>query len=194
MESDWSEASDSALMVGIGRWREAALAEAYRRHGGAVHALGRRLLGGDGRADDVTQEVFVDLWQRPERFDASRGTLRAFVITLAHSRAVDRLRADAARSSREERDARQTADAGYDVENEVWDLAMAEKVRRALSLLADGERQAIEMSYFGGHSYREVALLLGEPEGTIKSRIRTGLRRLRAGLADAGFESAWIES
>lgn len=179
-------ASDAALVVAVGRWSQPALAELYRRHGGAVHALARRVLRSDGPADDVTQDVFVDLWERPERFDPSRGSVRTFLLVSAHGRAIDALRADAARSRREERTARETATSGYDLERQVWDLAVAEQVKEAVDVLPDGERAAIELAYFGGHTYREVATLLGEPEGTIKSRIRSGLRRLRGDLAGAG--------
>jgi RNA polymerase sigma-70 factor (ECF subfamily) len=188
-----SAASDATLVVAIGRWNDSALAEVYRRHGGTVHALAQRILGPGGRADDVTQDVFVELWRRPERYDPSRGSLRAFLVTVAHGRAVDVLRSESARTGREQRTARETAAAGYDVENEVWDLAMADQLKLAISRLSEPERKAIELAYFSGHTYREVAALLGEPEGTIKSRIRAGLRRLRAALVQGGAEPTWTE-
>jgi RNA polymerase sigma-70 factor (ECF subfamily) len=184
-------ASDPMLVVAIGRWHEAALSEVYRRHGGAVRGLARRLLGSGAQADDVTQEVFLDLWNRPERFDPSRGSLRTFLLTAAHGRAVDVLRSDTARAAREQRTAAETAAAGYDVERHAWDLAVADQVRQAVGTLPAGERQAIELAYFGGHSYREVAVLLGESEGTVKSRIRAGLRRLRELVH--GLDSAWTD-
>ncbi|MBO0732194.1 MAG: sigma-70 family RNA polymerase sigma factor [Acidimicrobiaceae bacterium] len=189
-------ASDASLVVAIGRWNEAALAEVYRRHGGTVHALARRLLGTDGRAEEVTQDVFVDLWNRPERFDPARGSLRSFLTTVVHGRAVDVLRSDAARAGREQRTARETAAAGYDLENEVWDLAVADQLQEALATLSPPERHAIELAYFNGHTYREVAALLGEPEGTVKSRIRAGLRRLRTALSQADLsdsEQTWTD-
>lgn len=184
-------ASDSALVVAVGRYHHDALAEAYRRHGGAVHALARRLVGSGPAADDVTQEVFLDLWRRPERFDPGRGTLRTFLLTMAHARAVDVLRSETARRAREVHTARQTANAGYDIEHHAWDLAVAEQVRAAVGDLPPEERRAIELAYFGGHTYREVAAILGAPEGTVKSRIRAGLRRLRTGLERQGAEGAW---
>src|SRR5579884_3716820 len=177
--------SDAAVVVAIGRWRPDALAEAYRRHGGAVFALARRVLGDRGRAEDVTQVVFTSLWDEADRFDPERGSLRSYLLTMAHRRSVDLLRSEGRRRQREVRLAG-LADAPYDLEREVWDLAVGERVRAALETLGPGERQAIEMAYFGGRTYREVATLLGEPEGTVKSRIRYGLRRLRAALVDVG--------
>ena len=92
-------ASDAKLVVAIARWHEPALAEAYRRHGGAVTALARRVLGAQESAEDVTQEVFVGLWEQPERFDATRGGLRSFLLAAAHSRSVDLRRSQSARQN-----------------------------------------------------------------------------------------------
>jgi RNA polymerase sigma-70 factor (ECF subfamily) len=180
------EMSDAALVVGVGRWRNDALAEVYRRHGGAVFALARRLLQDPADAEEVVQEVFLRLWNAPEKFDSARGSLRSYLLAQCHGRAVDLIRSDLSRRRREERDARQTADRGYDLEHQVWDLAVAERVQDAMASLPVDERRAIELAYFGGHSYREVATLLGAPEGTVKSRIRAGLRRLRVSLTEAG--------
>ncbi|MBV8952089.1 MAG: sigma-70 family RNA polymerase sigma factor [Actinobacteria bacterium] len=190
-KADTWDASDARLVVGIARFREEALAEAYRRHGGAVFALSQRLTGERALAEEVVQEVFLRLWNEPERFDPQRGSLRSYLLANAHGRAVDLIRAESSRRSREERDARLTAESGYDVEREVWDLAVADQVRDALETLTDGERTAIELAYFGGHTYREVAQLLDQPEGTVKSRIRSGLGRLRSLLVDAGIGGAW---
>jgi len=178
------DVGDAALVVAIGRWREDALAEAYRRHAGAVYALARRVLVDAAPAEEVVQEVFIRLWHAPEKFDADRGSLRSYLLAHAHGRAVDLLRSETSRRRREERDARVTAEAGYDLEHEVWDLAVAERVREALEALPADERRPIELAYFGGHTYREVARMLGSPEGTVKSRIRSGLRRLRGQLGD----------
>lgn len=184
-ERDLSEVSDAALVMAIARWRQEALAEAYRRHGGAVYGTAYRILANKEAAEDVVQTVFTALWDRADRYDPDRGSLRSFLLTMAHGRAIDALRSERGRKDRETRVGRQ-AGAPYDLEREVWDLTVAQQVRDALAHLSEGERQAIEMAYFGGHSYREVAEMLGQPEGTVKSRIRSGLTRLRGALVAAG--------
>ncbi len=180
------EASDARLVLAIARFEHEALAESYRRHGGAAFGLARRLVVDRGLAEEVVQEVFLRLWNHPEKFDPDRGSLGSYLLAQTHGRSVDVVRSESSRRRREERDARLTAEAGYDLEHEVWDLTLAEHVRDALSTLSDGERAAIELAYFGGHTYREVAVLLDEPEGTVKSRIRSGLTRLRSALVDTG--------
>lgn len=188
-----ADSSDAALVVAIGRWHDDAMAEVFRRHGGAVFALAKRVLGDTGRAEEVVQEVFVRLWNQPERFDPERGSLRSFLLAQTHGRAVDMLRSDTARRAREEREARVTAESGYDLEREVWDLAVADRVRDAVMSLPEDERRAIELAYFRGRTYREVAVELGAPEGTVKSRIRSGLKRMRSALADATTGVTWAE-
>jgi RNA polymerase sigma-70 factor, ECF subfamily len=185
---DLRETSDAALVVAVGRWQHDALAEVFRRHSGAVFALAQRVLRDRARAEEIAQEVFLRLWNNPERFDASRGSLRSYLLAQTHGRAVDALRSETSRRNREERDAQRATAADYDLEREVADVIVAEHVRDAVAALAPGERQAIELAYFGGLTYREVAAMLGEPEGTIKSRIRSGLQRMREGLAAAGHE------
>jgi RNA polymerase sigma-70 factor (ECF subfamily) len=192
VRADFEGASDATLVVGLARYEQSALAEAYRRHAGAVFGLARRLLNDQAAAEEIVQEVFLRLWNHPERFDPERGSLRSFLLATTHGRAVDLLRSETSRRKREERDARATATAGYDVDHEVWDLALAEQVREALSALSDGERRAIQLAYFGGRTYREVAAELGEAEGTVKSRIRTGLRRLRSELQAAGVTAGEV--
>lgn len=191
--ADLRQASDATLVVSVARWQQPALAEVYRRHGGAVYGLARRILRSDPPAEEITQEVFLDLWNQPEKFDAQRGTLRSYLLARTHGKAVDLVRSEEARRRREERISRQTATAGYDIDHEVWDLAVAGQVQDALGALPDDLRQPIQLAYFGGHTYREVARILGEPEGTVKSRIRSGLGRLRTFLAEQGIQAAGAE-
>jgi RNA polymerase sigma-70 factor (ECF subfamily) len=194
VNEDLRAASDANLVVAIARFRQEALAETYRRHAGASFGLAQRITGDRALAEEVVQEVFLRLWNQPDKFDAERGSLRSFLLAQTHGRSVDLVRSESSRRAREEREARMTAESGYDLEREVWDLTLAEHVREALAELNDGERSAIELAYFGGHTYREVATMLDEPEGTVKSRIRSGLSRLRGALVDTGVGASWPES
>lgn len=180
-----ADLDDTQLLMAVASTVDGALAELYRRHGRVVYGLARRVLGDGAEAEDVTQEVFVHLWEHPERVDAARGSVRTYLLTRTHSRAVDVLRSRAARSRREERDAFAAPLTTSDLEREVGELAMAERVTAALGALPSDERAAIELAYFGGHTYRQVAQVLAEPEGTVKSRIRRGLGRLREVLEGA---------
>lgn len=193
MRTDLTSASDAGLVLLVARWHESALAELYRRHGGAVFGLARRILFDAVLAEEIVQEVFLRLWTEPERYDPERGSLRAYLLARTHSRAIDVLRSEGARRQREEREARRTAEAGYDVEHEVWDLTLAEQVREALTALPETERRPIELAFFAGHTYREVAQLLGEPEGTVKGRIRAGLRRMHDALAGSSMIAGRLE-
>jgi RNA polymerase sigma-70 factor, ECF subfamily len=193
-EAPFARTDDVGLVIAIARYKADAFAEAYRRHAGAVFALANRMLWERSQAEEMVQEIFLRLWQQPERFDQARGSLRSFVLMDAHARCVDRIRSDSRRREREERTARATMVTDYDLDLEAMDLNVAEQVREAMSTLSDRERRAIELAYFGGHTYREVARILDEPEGTVKSRIRTGLMRLRSQLLDRGIDGSWIVS
>jgi RNA polymerase sigma-70 factor (ECF subfamily) len=178
---DVASASDASLAIAVARCQEDALAEIYRRHAGTLLGLARRILVDQHLSEEVVQEVFLRLWRRPERFDPDRGTLRAFLLAEIHGRSVDLIRSDTARRRRELVDIANSPRT-YDLENEIADSTTAARVRRAVEKLPAPERQAVELSYFGGHTYREVAKLLDEPEGTVKGRIRAAMRRLRQEL------------
>ena len=184
-----SALGDAELARLIAAGRQDALAEVYRRHASPVLSMALRLTRNHALAEEVVQEVFVRLWQRIDTFDPERGSLRTFLLSHAHGRSVDLIRSEASRRTREDNESRLVAEAGPSLEEEVVEMRMAEHVRQALAALHPSERRAIELAYFGGHSYREVAELLGEPEGTVKSRIRTGLKRLRGNLTADGIIS-----
>jgi RNA polymerase sigma-70 factor (ECF subfamily) len=179
--------NDAALVAAVERRDQGALAELYIRHGVAAQSLARRVLSDRVLAEEVVQEVFLRLWRQPERYDAARGPLRSFLVAQVHGRAVDVLRAENSRRSRELRDAFRSPRSDDTLEREVIALQTGDAVRRALATLSDGERLAIELAYFGGHTYREVAVILEEPEGTVKSRIRSGLQRLKPVLIGSGI-------
>jgi RNA polymerase sigma-70 factor, ECF subfamily len=193
MDRDLQAAGDANLVLRLARFEAPALAELYRRHGGAVLAVAYRTLWDRVAAEEAVQEVFVRLWNQPERFDQERGSLRSFLLAQSHGRAVDLLRSEGSRRAREERVARQAVEAGYDLEHQVADLIQAEQVREAVAGLPEEERRAIELAYFGGHTYREVARLLDQPEGTVKGRIRAGLRRMAGALGTVGALGAVAE-
>jgi RNA polymerase sigma-70 factor, ECF subfamily len=178
--------SDFTLVVGVARRDQAALGELFRRHGGSLFCAALRVLSARDLAEEVVQDVFVRLWRNPERFDSARGQLRPFLLAQSHGRAVDIVRSENARRRREEGDANAVKTQST-VEDDVLDFVVGEKLREAVGSLCKTEREAISLAYFGGHSYVEVASLLGIPEGTAKSRIRSGLARLRTALVEAGL-------
>ncbi len=185
-QTAFSQASDSALVVAIARWEQEALHEAYLRHGGRILALARRVTGDQGLAEDVIQEVFLRLWYEPHKFDHERGSLRTYLMTQCHGRSIDLVRSEAARRERETKESRASVSEFDEPQRASEETADAEQVREALGALPAPEREAIELAYFGGRTYREVAGILNVAEGTIKSRIRAGLRRLRNSLVEEG--------
>lgn len=164
---------------------DADLDSIHRRHVDSTLVAARRRLGDLHRAEEVVQEVFLDLWMRPERFDRSRGSLAAFLAVQANSRALDRIRSDAARQRRDEQEARMTSRLAAGADDDDDRRAAADRVRRVLAGLPEQERVPISMAFYQGRTYRQVAESLGVPEGTIKSRIRCGLRRMRESLVDS---------
>ena len=187
MEATLKRTTDAQLIEQVVARHEGALAEVYRRHGGPVFGLAKRLLRDPELAHEIVQEVMLRLWNEPTKFDPARGSLRSYLLSHTHGRSVDLIRSESARRIREERDARLTVESGLSLEEQVWEMALGEHVRNALSELDESERKAIELAYFGGYTYREVAKLLDTPEGTIKSRIRSGLQRLNGVLTKSGL-------
>jgi RNA polymerase sigma-70 factor (ECF subfamily) len=169
--------AERSLALRLQAGDETALGELYDQYGRFVFGLALRVIGDRQCAEDVTQDVFVSMWEHAERFDPDRGTLRAFLGTLAHRRAVDLIRREEARRKREDRtssDASQVAELQDGLEIEYTTA----RVRDAMASLPAAQRLALELAYFKGHTYRQVATVLGIPEGTAKSRLRLGLQRL----------------
>jgi RNA polymerase sigma-70 factor (ECF subfamily) len=169
---------------------QTALSDLYDQFGSYVFGLAARVIGDRHAAEDVTQEVFLSIWERPEAFEPARGRLRTFLGTLAHRRAVDVVRREEARRRRAARDAA-TATPIPDVGELAMAIVTAEQVRAEVSRLPDEQRAAIELAYFGGRTYRQVAEELGIPEGTAKSRMRLGLGRIAQALEAQGVDLAW---
>ena len=181
--------SDVALVVAVSRGHRDALAEIYKRHGGKAYGLALRMCR-DDRAKEVVQQVFLEMWAKPHLYNPDRGSLGTYLLAQVHGRSVDRLRSDGARQARETASVLVRETSAIDIESTVVSRSVGDKVRDLLSALPDGQRDAIVLAYFNGYTYRDVADFLGEPEGTIKSRIRAGLARLRLALCDEGYHSA----
>jgi RNA polymerase sigma-70 factor, ECF subfamily len=174
---------DRELVAQLVAGDEAALRTVYREHAPAVFGLALRVLANDALAEEVTQDVFVRLWERPEQFDATRGTLRAYLLANTHSRSVERVRAEDSLRRRHEHAGRQPMLATVEQPEQVLVKNVArDAVQAALADLPDDQRTAIEMAYYEGLSYREVATALAQPEGTVKYRIRMGMQKMRAAL------------
>lgn len=181
-------AGDAALAARVAGGDRTAFEELFHAHGRAVKSVAARVLRDEALAEDVVQETFAGFWKTPLRFNSERGSLRSFLITVAHRRAVDMVRSEVARSRREQRPPDPDH---FDLEEEVWSRTISETVREALDELAEGEREAISLAYLTGLSYVEVAQRLGQPEGTVKSRIRSGMRKLSVSLAQvAPFDTS----
>ncbi len=165
------------------------LAAAYHDHHAAVMAVAGRVCG-PHHAADVAQDVFVALWRQPDKFDPERGSLRSFLLALAYHKAIDVLRSERARHGRERRVHASIQQVPAKVDDELLRNDTAVVVRAALDGLPAKERESIVTAFFGSCTYRETATRLGEAEGTVKSRIRSGLLRLGPVLAEDGLDPA----
>lgn len=173
-------AAPERLLEAVVRGDQAAFAALYDRLAAAVFGLVKRVVRDPAQAEEVTQEVFVEVWRTASRFDPSRGSVISWVMLLSHRRAVDRVRSAQSAAERDDASARQEERRPYDdVVEQVESRLEQEQVRRALATLTDVQREAVTLAYYGGYTYREVADLLGVPLGTVKTRLRDGLIRLR---------------
>ena len=173
------------LLSRAGRGDQSAFAELYDVLAPLLHGVVLKVVRDPAQSEEVTQEAFVELWRLAPRYDATRGSVRSWAATLAHRRAIDRVRSEQASRERTEREGQKRPIQSNDVAEQVVANIDGTRVRKALERLTEIQRQAVELAYFGGHSYREVALLLDVAEGTIKTRIRDGMIRLRDELGVA---------
>jgi RNA polymerase sigma-70 factor (ECF subfamily) len=166
------------MLTEVAKGDQMAFRAVYDQTAAAVLGTVRRVLRDPAQSEEVMQEVMLEIWRRAARFDSSAGSANAWIMTMAHRRAVDRVRSEERAAARELRAT--TAAIEYD---QVSDAALAtlerERVRRCLDGLTELQRQSVTLAYYGGYSYREVAQLLGVAVGTVKTRMRDGLIRLR---------------
>ncbi|HEV2376941.1 MAG TPA: sigma-70 family RNA polymerase sigma factor [Streptosporangiaceae bacterium] len=171
--------TDGLLRARLAAGDDQALAEAFDWLASAVYRAAVRVLGDGVAAQDVVQEVFVELWSHPDRYDPDAGPLRTYLVVMARHRAVDLVRSELRRVARQERHYRLTPQEGQAAPGDgLMSQEVAGAVRAAVSLLPDSQRRVVELAYFDGLSYREVAAAAGIPEGTAKSRLRLALAKL----------------
>jgi RNA polymerase sigma-70 factor (ECF subfamily) len=175
-----SRADLDDLVTGVSRGDTGAFESLYDRVAGTVYGVIRRVLRDPAQSEEVAQEVMVEVWRTAARFDPSRGSASTWIHTMAHRRAIDRVRAAQSANDRDERIARRDQEAPYDVVvDQVEARLEQEQVRRCLDGLTDLQRQSVTLAYYAGYTYREVAEVLDTPLGTVKTRLRDGLIRMR---------------
>jgi RNA polymerase sigma-70 factor (ECF subfamily) len=187
MRRDLAHLSDEALVALVERGEEAALAELYDRFGTPAYGLAFRVLRDETLAEDAVQEAFLTVWRGAARFVPERARASTWIMTLVHRRAVDLVRREQVRRTEPLPEARDEP-AAPAPDEEAWARLRAERVRAALRRLPDQQRETLELAYYGGFTQSELAERLGQPIGTIKSRMFAGLARLRE-LLDADQES-----
>ena len=186
MPRDLAHLSDEALVALVARSDEVAFAELYDRFGRVAYGLARRILRDDALAEDAVQEGFLAAWRSAPRFVPERAKASTWVLTLVHRRAVDLVRREERRRAESLEERKEAAGAATD--EAVWLRYERERVQKALRTLPDQQREALELAYYGGFTQSELAERLGQPIGTIKSRMFTGLSRLRDLLAEPEAE------
>lgn len=174
---------DAELLQQVAHGDQEAFAALYDRFAGPVYGLIRRILRDPSQSEEVAQEVLTEVWRTAARFDPAKGSASTWIMTMAHRRAVDRVRSSQASRRRDQRVGHRERQRSFDsVSEQVHTNLEHQQVRAALQQLTDLQREAIELAYYAGHTYRETAELLDAPLGTVKTRLRDGLIRLRDAL------------
>jgi len=186
---DLAHLSDEALVALVARSDESALAELYDRVGGTAYGLAFRVLRDEALAEDAVQEAFLGLWRNAGSFIPERAKASTWILTLVHRRAVDLVRREQRRRTESIEDAPEPAVGS--AEEAAWLRLDRERVQGALAQLPDQQREAIELAYYGGYTQSELAERLGQPLGTIKSRMFSGLARLRELLDEGTERTGW---
>jgi RNA polymerase sigma factor (sigma-70 family) len=184
--------SDEALVLLAARSEESALAELYDRYGRTAYGLALRILRDKDLAEDAVQEAFLAVWRTASRFVPEKAKASTWILTLAHRRAVDIVRREQRRRADTLDHAPEPATAGVD--EDAWLRLQRERVQTTLRHLPDAQREALELAYYGGLSQSELAERLGQPLGTIKSRMFTGLSRMRELMEEPGTEMSWTST
>ena len=190
MPRSFAHLSDEAVVALIARSDQDALAELYDRFGRVAYGLAVRVLRDEKLAEDAVQEAFLSAWRNADRFIPERAKASTWLLTFVHRRAVDLVRREDRRRAEPLPESSEPA-LGDSTEEDVWLRFERERVQAALLRLPDQQREALELAYYGGFSQSELAERLGQPVGTIKSRMFAGLARLRELLAEPTGESAW---
>jgi len=178
--------SNEELLRRVAAGDRDAFAELYDATAPRVFGLVKRLLRDHAQSEEVTQEIFLEIWQTAARYDPSKGGAMAWMLTMTHRRAVDRVRASQASRDRDLRVGIRDRDPDFDAVVEDVEVRIeSERVKEAMMRLTELQRQAVQLAYFGGYSHREVSAMLKVPIGTVKTRLRDGMIRLRDELGVA---------
>jgi RNA polymerase sigma-70 factor (ECF subfamily) len=183
-------ASDEEILERLLARDETTFRSVVEGHGSAVYGIARRVLADPNLAEEVAQDTFVALWRRPGAFDPARGNLRSFLLVVARNKAVDLVRREEARKRATESLLKEAA-AASEIAVQDEHIEDRAEIRKALSQLSLVQREAIVLAYFGGRTYREVALELKIPEGTAKTRLRDGLVKLKSLLNESEESRGW---
>lgn len=182
--SGYEGLDDKALVGRLVAGEGEALEALYGRYGRPCYSLARRILADEQLAQDVVQEVFLTVWRDAVRFDAARGGFSTWLLSMTHHKAVDAVRRE--ENQRKRRTGAEALEAreadGPQVDEQVWSILRSARVRDALALLPEVQREALVLAYFGGYTQREIAGLTATPLGTVKTRMLAGMRRMRQGL------------